>query len=69
MNKFHLSLSHGCLCSLVTTDDRAPDAGDASFMTKVLRENLISVKADVEVQQKDPNSPLYSVKTFEELNL
>ena len=42
---------------------------EASYMTKVLRENIINVKADVEVQQRDPNSPLYSVKTFEELHL
>ena len=49
--------------------DTEPTAAEASFMTKVLRENIINVKADVEVQQKDPNSPLYSVKTFEELHL
>jgi len=49
--------------------DKEITAAEASFMTKVLRENIINVKADVEVQQKDPNSPLYSVKTFEELRL
>jgi len=51
------------------TDDVAVTPAEASMMTKVLRENIINVKADVEVQQKDPNSPLYSVKTFEELRL
>jgi len=50
-------------------DDKELTAAEASYMTKVLRENIINVKADVEVQQKDPNSPLYSVKTFEELHL
>lgn len=50
-------------------DDLAIPSAEASLMTKVLRDNIIDVKADVEVQQKDPNSPLYSVKTFEELNL
>jgi len=56
--------------------EQAPDATDpevsaaeASYMTKVLRENIINVKADVEVQQRDPNSPLFSVKSFEELHL
>jgi len=49
--------------------DAEISAAEASLMTKVLRENIINVKADVQVQQKDPNSPLYSVKTFEELRL
>ena len=40
-----------------------------SFFTKVLRTQLVESKTEVEVQQRDPNSPLYSVKTFEELNL
>ena len=55
--------------TLLLSSVQALSAADASYMTKVLRENIINVKADVEVQQKDPNSPLYSVKTFEELNL
>ena len=38
-------------------------------MTKVLRTHLTNVKNEVEILQKDPNSPLYSAKTFEELNL
>ena len=38
-------------------------------MKKVICDHIINVKSDVEVQQKDPNSPLYSVKTFEELRL
>ncbi|XP_065655323.1 ATP-dependent RNA helicase DDX19A isoform X3 [Hydra vulgaris] len=42
---------------------------EASLMTKVVREHIINVKANVEVQQKDPNSPLYSVKKFEDLHL
>jgi len=52
-----------------TSDEVEPTAAEASYMTKVLRENIINVKNDVEVQQKDPTSPLYSVKTFEELHL
>ena len=54
---------------VLVQDDKPIDAAEASLMTKVLRENILDVKANVEVQQKDPNSPLYSAKTFEELNL
>ena len=42
---------------------------EASLLTKVLRTKLVENTHDVEVQRKDPNSPLYSVKTFEELPL
>ena len=36
----------------------------------MLRDKLVETKQnELEVQQRDPNSPLYSVKSFEELNL
>lgn len=38
-------------------------------MRKLIHSKLVSTAADLDVQQKDPNSPLYSVKTFEALNL
>lgn len=44
-------------------------AAEASLLTKILRTKLVDNKNDVEVQRNDPNSPLYSVKTFEELRL
>jgi ATP-dependent RNA helicase DDX19/DBP5 len=40
-----------------------------SLLTKVLRAKLVESTKEVEVQRKDPNSPLYSVKSFEELPL
>ena len=49
--------------------DKEVSVADASLMTKVLRTHLTNVKSEVEVLQRDPNSPLYSAKTFEELNL
>ena len=49
--------------------DKEVSVADASLMTKVLRTHLTNVKSEVEVLQKDPNSPLYSAKTFEELRL
>lgn len=42
---------------------------EASLLQKVVRKGLIESKYDIEVQRKDPNSPLYSVKTFEALHL
>jgi ATP-dependent RNA helicase DDX19/DBP5 len=42
---------------------------DASLINKMLRNKLVTSKADLEVLQRDPNSPLYSVKSFEALNL
>lgn len=36
---------------------------------KIIRKGLVESKLDIEVQRKDPTSPLYSVKTFEALHL
>lgn len=44
-------------------------AADASLLQKIIRKGLVESKNDIEVQRKDPNSPLYSVKTFEALHL
>ena len=49
--------------------DKEMQAADASLLTKVLRTKLVENVHDVEVQRQDPNSPLYSVKSFEELPL
>lgn len=49
--------------------DKETSKADASFLTKILRTKLVDNRNEVEVQQKDPNSPLYSVKSFEELRL
>lgn len=40
-----------------------------SLMNKYIRKSLFNCTNDVEVIRSDPNSPLYSVKSFEELNL
>jgi len=42
---------------------------EKSLLQKVIRKGLVDNKNDLEIQRKDPNSPLYSVKTFEALNL
>lgn len=42
---------------------------EASLFAKVFRKGLVESKNDIEVQRKDPKSPLHSVRTFEALNL
>jgi ATP-dependent RNA helicase DDX19/DBP5 len=53
-----------------TTTDEAPiSPAERSLLQKIIRKGLVENKNDIEVQQKDPSSPLYSVKSFEELRL
>lgn len=49
----------------IFSDDRAAQ----SLLNKLIRSNLVKNTNQVEVLQKDPNSPLYSVRSFEELRL
>lgn len=42
---------------------------EQSLLNKLIRRSLVRNRNQVEVLQADPNSPLYSVKTFEELRL
>ncbi|XP_059474536.1 DEAD-box helicase Dbp80 [Neocloeon triangulifer] len=49
--------------------DEAISSAEVSLLQKVIRKGLITSKYDIEVQRKDPNSPLYSVKSFEALKL
>ena len=42
---------------------------ESSLLRKLLRDNLVQSNQELEVQQRDPTSPLYSVKSFEELRL
>ncbi|XP_030842392.1 ATP-dependent RNA helicase DDX19A [Strongylocentrotus purpuratus] len=55
----------------VEKEDDAKEAADASLLNKALHSRLIqhTSTSQLEVQQKDPNSPLHSVKSFEELRL
>lgn len=51
------------------TDEDEYNPADASLMNKILRTQLVATSADIEVQRSNPQSPLYSVKSFEELKL
>merc|ERR1712038_942864 len=50
-------------------EDPLITAAERSLLQKVIRKSLVENKNDLEIQRKDPNCPLYSVKSFEELNL
>jgi len=44
-------------------------SADASLLKKLLRSRLEDYESTIEVERKNPESPLYSVKRFEDLNL
>uniref|UniRef100_A0A3B3S4B3 RNA helicase n=1 Tax=Paramormyrops kingsleyae TaxID=1676925 RepID=A0A3B3S4B3_9TELE len=50
-------------------EDDKEDRAAQSLLNKLIRSNLVNTTNQVEVLQRDPNSPLYSVKSFEELRL
>ncbi|EDS39992.1 DEAD-box helicase Dbp80 [Culex quinquefasciatus] len=52
-----------------TEDAEAFNPADASLLMKIIRKGLVESRQDIEVQRKNPMSPLYSVKTFEALHL
>ena len=46
-----------------------PGPADQSLLHKMIRRSLVRNRNEVEVLQRDPNSPLFSVKSFEDLRL
>ncbi|CAN7987795.1 unnamed protein product [Ixodes pacificus] len=56
-------------CPQENGDEPSISPAETSLMQKIIRSRLVLSTHNVEVQRKDPNSPLYSVKTFEELKL
>lgn len=52
-----------------TEDEKELPASEKSLLQKIVRTGLITSKHDIEVQRRDPKSPLYSVKSFELLKL
>ena len=51
--------------------DTGEEIADASLFNKLVHNKLVEVTQTdmLDVLKKDPNSPLYSVKSFEELRL
>lgn len=62
------TLFHSYICGDIQLLLAIP-AGDTSLINKIIHQQLVTSKADIEIQHKDPKSPLYSVKTFEALRL
>ncbi|PNF43328.1 DEAD-box helicase Dbp80 [Cryptotermes secundus] len=52
-----------------STDEAPISPAERSLLQKIIRRGLVENKNDIEVQRKDPSSPLFSVKSFEALNL
>lgn len=50
-------------------EDTAQSLAEISLMRKVIHKGLVENKNTVEVERQNPQSPLFSVKSFEELNL
>ncbi|XP_060750538.1 ATP-dependent RNA helicase DDX19A [Tachysurus vachellii] len=50
-------------------EEEKEDRAAQSLLNKLIRNRIVNNTNQVEVLQRDPNSPLYSVKTFEELRL
>lgn len=42
---------------------------ELSLMNKLIHTSLVESQQHVEILQRDPSSPLFSIKTFEELPL
>lgn len=63
-----MQLKSGGLDEKVEASEKISVA-EKSLLQKVIRKGLVENKNDLEVQRKDPNSPLYSVKSFSALNL
>lgn len=51
------------------TSEESISLGEKSYLQKFIRIRLVETTKPVEIQRKDPNSPLYSVKTFDALHL
>jgi ATP-dependent RNA helicase DDX19/DBP5 len=52
-----------------TIDETPITPAERSLLQKIIRKGLVENKNDIEVQRKDPSSPLFSVKSFEALHL
>ncbi|XP_022165687.1 ATP-dependent RNA helicase DDX19A-like [Myzus persicae] len=50
-------------------EDKELPASEKSLLQKIVRTGLITSKHDIEVQRRDPKSPLYSIKSLELLKL
>ena len=52
-----------------TTDEAPVSPAERSLLQKIIRRGLVENKNDLEIQRRDPTSPLFSIKSFEALHL
>jgi hypothetical protein len=50
-------------------NEKPLSVAEKSLLQKVLHKGLVENKYDIEIERRNPKSPLYSVKSFEALNL
>jgi ATP-dependent RNA helicase DDX19/DBP5 len=56
--------------TLVTEDGKEQiSAAETSLLQKIIRKGLVETTKPLDIQRKNPNSPLYSIKSFEALHL
>lgn len=66
----NLSIEKGSTASSETDESGEQiSAADKSLLQKIIRKGLVETTRDIEIQRKDPTSPLYSIKSFEGLHL
>jgi len=53
----------------IDEEDEPPTLAEISLMRKVFQKGIVQNKHALEIERRDPKSPLYSVKSFEELQL
>lgn len=63
------SVKDGDLRSDDDTSEEQISPAEKSLLQKIIRKGLVETTKNIEIQRKDPNSPLYSVKTFDALHL
>jgi len=51
------------------TSEEQISPAEKSLLQKIIRKGLVETTKDIEIQRRDPSSPLYSVKTFDALHL
>ena len=56
-------------CFFPDGDEKPLSVAEKSLLQKVLHKGLVENKYDIEIERRNPKSPLFSVKSFEALNL
>lgn len=69
LKKEYLADSQNIVSDTINDNENELSASEKSLLQKIVRSGLVTSKHDIEVQRRNPKSPLYSVKSFELLKL